>query len=187
MNYAPVQHSPFSISYKIKMHVWKLVNKTIFRFSPAFFKAFRVFLLRIFGANVDYKATVNRKSTIDCPWNLTMASQSSLGEGAWAYCLDQISIGADTCIGKDVYLITGSHAVDDPGFKLITAPISIGRGCWVATGAYILPGVEVGDFAVVGARAIVNRNVEPSWIVGGNPAKKIRPRKLLADNLEFVN
>lgn len=57
---------------------------------------------------------------------------------------------------------------------VITAPITIGRGAWVAADAFVGPGVTVGERAVIGARASVFRDVEPWTVVSGNPARLIR-------------
>lgn len=57
----------------------------------------------------------------------------------------------------------------------------IGNDVWIGTEAIIMPGVTIGDGAVIGARALVTRNVEPYAIVGGNPARTIRKRFEEAD------
>jgi putative colanic acid biosynthesis acetyltransferase WcaF len=62
--------------------------------------------------------------------------------------------------------------------RLITAPIELGPGSWVAAAAFVGPGVVVGEGAVVGARAAVFKNVEPWVIVGGVPARAIRKREI---------
>ena len=75
-------------------------------------------------------------------------------------------------------LITGSHDISSPAFKLTTKSIAIGDNVWVATGATILPGVMIGEGAVVAAGAVVTKDVEPWTVVGGNPAKFIKKREL---------
>ena len=56
-------------------------------------------------------------------------------------------------------------------------PVHIGKDAWIGAGATILPGVTVGDNAVVAAGAVVTKDVAPNTIVGGNPAKVIREIK----------
>jgi acetyltransferase-like isoleucine patch superfamily enzyme len=53
-------------------------------------------------------------------------------------------------------------------------PIRIGRAAWIGFDVCILPGVSIGDGAIVGARSVVVENVEPYTIVGGNPARLMR-------------
>ena len=133
-------------------------------------------MLRLFGAKVDWMASVHPKAKIEYPWNLTMGALSSLGENSWIYAMAPITIGEKSCIGKDVYLITGSHNISSNHFELITKPIVIGNGCWLTTGVTILPGVEIGDYSVVAANSTVTKNVDSWDIVGGNPAKFIKKR-----------
>ena len=70
---------------------------------------------------------------------------------------------------------------DDPHFDLVTKPIRIMDNVWVSTSAIILPGVTIGEGAVVAAGAVVTKDVAPWTVVGGNPAKFIKKRELLAE------
>ncbi len=172
----PVQTTPFNFKVKVKAHLWKIINRTIFRLLPLQLRLYRIFLLRIFGARLANSVTISPFANIDHPWNLQMGHLSSLGDGAWAYCLAPILIGDKCCIGKDVYLLTGSHDIEDISFSMVTKPIVINDGCWIATGAYILPGIEIGACTVVAARSVVVKNVASLTVVGGNPAKIIKNR-----------
>lgn len=177
--FSPVQTTPFSIKTKLKSHLWQLINKTIFRIVPLKFKWYRIGLLRLFGAKLADSVTIDGSAIIDHPWNLVMGDLSSLGEGSWIYCLGPIVIGEKCCIGKDVYLITGSHDVSDLNFGYVIKGITINNGCWVATGSYILPGVNLGEYTVVGALSLVTKSTEPFSVMGGNPAKFIKRRDFL--------
>ena len=59
----------------------------------------------------------------------------------------------------------------------VFSPISIGSRVWICTGAIILPGVNIGDGAVIAAGAVVTKDVPPYTVVGGVPAKSIRKRR----------
>lgn len=174
----PVQTTPFKVRIKIKIHLWKLINSTLFRWIPNQIKKPRIFLLRLFGAEIANTVSISRTAIIDLPWNLKMGHLSSLGDNSWTYCLDKIEIGEKCCIGKDVYLLTGSHSVQSPKFALNTKAIKINDCCWIATGSYILPGIVLGKFSVIGAKSVVTKNTEDYDIVGGNPAKFIKKRKI---------
>ena len=60
---------------------------------------------------------------------------------------------------------------------MFPAPIHIGKGVWIGSGAKILPGVSIGDNAIVGAGAVVTKDVEANTIVVGMPAKPVRKIK----------
>jgi putative colanic acid biosynthesis acetyltransferase WcaF len=66
-----------------------------------------------------------------------------------------------------------------PNMPLVTAPIRVGEGAWVAACAFVGPGVTIGEGAVVGARAVVTKNVEAWTVVIGNPAKFIKKRMMV--------
>ena len=156
--------------------IWHAVNVTLFRWSWRF-SGFRRFLLRVFrlrfeGEGMDFSPSAR----IDCPWNIKIGSFSSVGNAAWVYALDNIEIGEKTCIGEHVKLLTGYHDIATRNFAFKTKPIRIGSACWLATAATILPGVTIGDGAVVAAGAVVTKDVEPWTVVGGNPAKFIKMR-----------
>lgn len=178
LEFNPTQTTPFNLKTKIKAQVWKLINNTVFMIFPNQIKKPRILLLRLFGAKLANSVNISRTAKIDHPWNLQMGHLSSLGDYSWTYCLDRIIIGEKCCIGRDVYLLTGTHDVDDLNFKLITKPIKINDGCWIATGTYILPGVTIGEFSIVAAKSLLIKDTLPFSIVGGNPAKLIRMRNL---------
>ncbi|MBY6005638.1 sugar O-acetyltransferase [Salipiger bermudensis] len=106
-----------------------------------------------------------------------------LGEGVFfnygCVCLDvcPIRIGAKTQIGPYVQLLTADHPRDgatrDTGLEF-GRPITIGDNVWIGGGALILPGIRIGDAAVIGAGSVVTRDVAPGVTVAGNPARALR-------------
>lgn len=174
--YNPVQTTPFTIKEKVISRIWTLVNVTFFRLLPYNFNGYRRWLLRCFGAKIIGEVSIDRTAKIDFPWNLTIENLSSIGKNSWIYCLDKITIGQKTCIGDDVYLITGTHDIQDPTFPLITGKIQVGDGVWLATGAKIFPSVVIGNFSVVGAFSLVTKNIIENQVWAGVPAKYIKNR-----------
>jgi acetyltransferase-like isoleucine patch superfamily enzyme len=85
-------------------------------------------------------------------------------------------IGKNVSISPDVHIITGSHEINSPKFKYIGKSITIKDFVWIGSRATILPGVKIGEGAVIGAGSVVTKDVEPFTIVGGVPAKKIGTR-----------
>lgn len=86
-----------------------------------------------------------------------------------------ITIGDGTLIGHNVVLATINHDLcPRNNRKNHYAPIRIGDNVWIGSNATVLQGVTVGDWAVIGAGAVVTRDVPPMSIVGGVPARVIR-------------
>jgi acetyltransferase-like isoleucine patch superfamily enzyme len=87
-----------------------------------------------------------------------------------------IRTGDDVTIGPEAAILTLGHDPQSPDFQDRGRDVIIGSRVWIAYRAVILPGVTIGDGAVVGAGAVVTKNVEPYAIVAGNPARKIGER-----------
>ena len=88
-----------------------------------------------------------------------------------------ITIGDEVFIGPRVSLITSGHPID-PTFRrsqITAAPIAIKRGVWLCGGATVLHGVTVGEDSVVAAGSVVTRDVPAGVVVGGVPARVLRP------------
>ncbi len=87
-----------------------------------------------------------------------------------------IFIDDGALIGHGVVLATLNHDLEPSKRPMLhPAPIHIGKNVWIGANATILPGVTIGDNAVVAAGAVVNHNVPANVVVGGVPAKIIKP------------
>ncbi|QKZ15435.1 acyltransferase [Spirosoma sp. KUDC1026] len=91
---------------------------------------------------------------------------------------DNIVIGNNVCINNGVFLLSASHDILDPAWKHKKAPIKIGDYVWIATNAIILPGVTIGNGAVIGAGAVVSKDIYDHEIAIGNPAKAIVKKRV---------
>lgn len=112
---------------------------------------------------------------------LELGDNSSLGGNC--YILGGAHIGSNVMMGWDVIIMAYNHGFNEIDKMLIEQgvteekPPHIGDDVWIGTRVIILPGVRIGDHSIVGAGAVVTKDV-PEWaIVGGNPAKLIRYRK----------
>ena len=161
---------------KAKRAIWHIVWFLLYRTSPVSFHFWRRFLLRIFGAEIGSAAHPYPTAKIWAPWNLKMGDRSCLGPGVDCYSAAQINIGKDAVVSQRAYLCSASHDYHDPKFPLVIGDIFVGEGCWVAAEAFVGPGVDIGSLAVVGARAVVTKSVEPRMVVAGNPAVVIGTR-----------
>lgn len=94
-------------------------------------------------------------------------------------CLDfrgALEIGANVSISPEVMILTASHEVNDLDFRTVMRPVVIEDYVWIGSRALILPGVTLGRGSVIGAGAVVTRNVEPLSIVAGVPARPVGTR-----------
>ena len=168
-----------SFASKLKRLLWDVVYVLFFRSMPrSRAMGWKRFLLRLFGARIGKGVRIESNATFWAPWNVTIGDNSWIGGGARLYAVDRITIGANVVISQDADICTASHDITSPIFELITNPITIGDGGWVACRAAVLPGVIVGEGAVLGYAAVVTKDVEPWAVVAGNSATLIKKREL---------
>lgn len=158
--------------------LWIIVCGLLFR--PAFpscFWPWRRTLLRMFGAKVDRHCNVYADVKIWAPWNLELGNCSSIASGVNVYNTGRVRIGRHTVISQGAYLCPGSHDITDPKFRMICGDLVIGDQVWIGTEAFVGGlGVHVNEGAVVGARAVVTKDVSPWSVVVGNPAREVKKR-----------
>lgn len=165
--------SPWTLGYRIKLLLWEYVWSLLCKWTPKPFNPWRLFVLRIFGCSIIGTPFVHQRARIDHPWNLTLHHLASIGDRTHLYCLAEIVVEKGAIVAQEVYICTGTHDFSDPIRPLQTAPVSIGLDSFIGARAFILPGVNVGTGAIIGACSVVTRSVKPYTSVAGNPAKDI--------------
>jgi len=104
-----------------------------------------------------------------------------IGRGSIISCKNNIYIGSNTLIGSFVQIIDHSHGIEKFKFireqKAIIGEVNIGSDVWIGVGVRILNNVYIGDGAVIGANAVVTKDIPKNAIVVGVPAKVIKYRK----------
>lgn len=110
------------------------------------------------------------------PVNVSIGNNCSFGGKVQLQAYDKIEIGDNCMFAYGTVLATATHDLNMHPMNLsfIKKPISIGSNVWVGTNALILPGVIVGDNAVIGAGAVVTKDVDKNSVVAGVPAKIIK-------------
>ncbi len=168
--------SPFTKKEKIKLAIWLVIQKTLFRIIPHKFNFFRIRLLKLFGAKIKSNCFIHPSATIYMPWNFEMGEYSSIDFDSIIYSLGKVKIGNYVSISYKTNINTGSHDISDPEFKLLTKETFICDGAFIGTESYLSPGVKIGIMSVIGARSVVTKDMPDEMICVGNPCKPIKKR-----------
>ena len=122
--------------------LWLLVKAIFFLNAFPWPSALRVALLRAFGAKVGRGVVVRNHVNITYPWRFEAGDFVWLGDEVIILSLASVKLESSVCISQRAFLCTGSHAFAKPGFDLVTRPIVIRAGSWIAAQAFVAPGLR---------------------------------------------
>lgn len=165
----------FSLRNRFARFCWNALCTLLFRCSPRPFHAWRVLLLRVFGAKLGERCHIYPKAVIWAPWNLECGDDVCIADAAEIYNPAPIQIGSGAVISQGAYLCGASHDYAIGEFTLTSAPIAVGAGAWIAARAIVLMGITVGEGSVVGAGSVVTKDVPAAMVCAGNPCRVIKP------------
>ncbi len=135
----------------------------------------RALFSRLTGRPVDESFGLFPPFYTDCGKNIHVGKNVFINMGCKFQDQGGIFIGDGALIGHNVVLATLNHAKSPcDRSTMLPAPIHIGKNVWIGADATVLPGVTIGDGAIVAAGAVVNRDVPENTVVGGVPAKVIK-------------
>ena len=135
----------------------------------------REYFCAITGQAVGEDFSLNTPFCTDFGRNIRVGKRVFINFGCTFMDRGGITIGDDTFIAPQVQLITENHGLTpDRRRWIVSRPIVIGKNVWIGAGAILLPGVSVGDRAVIGAGSVVTKNMEAHTVVAGNPAKPLK-------------
>lgn len=137
---------------------------------------FRKYYLRLFGINIGRASSIHRLCRFFHIGKLTIGDNSTINFGCFLDNRRGIYIGNNVGIAHNTKIYTLGHDINDPSFKTKGAPVYIKDNSFIFSNSLIMPGVTIGEGAVVLAGSVVTKNVEPWTVIGGNPAKKIMNR-----------
>lgn len=174
----PLQGGPsFSLANRAYRAAWTLTWLGLASWTPPFMRGWRRLLLRLFGAKMGPGTDVRASARIWSPRNLRMEKDTMLAAGVNCYNMALVSLEERALVSQNAVLCAGNHRIDDPEFQLIAKPITLKAHCWIATEAFVAPGVVVGEGAVLGARAVALDDLNEWTLYVGNPAVAKRRRK----------
>ncbi|MEB3328595.1 MAG: acyltransferase [Candidatus Sericytochromatia bacterium] len=131
---------------------------------------------RAMGVSLACGSSIHLGARLTARGGVAVGPGTTLDQGALLDGRGGLAIGRAVATGPDVMLLTADHDPQSPHFAGRTAPITIGDHAWLGARAMVLPGVTIGEGAVVAAGAVVTRDVAPYTIVGGVPARPIGVR-----------
>lgn len=172
--------SSWSLKEALGIRLWHMVWLCLFRWTPKKMNFWRLFLLRLFGAKLE-NVFIFSSARIYVPWLLEMKKGACLGPYSEVYNLGPVYFGENSVLSQYSYICNGTHDLSTLRLPLMIGEITIGRNVFIGAKALILPGISIGDGAVIGAGSVVTKDVEAWSVVGGNPAREIKKRNLKSE------
>ena len=127
---------------------------------------------RITGGKVDGGFGIFPPFTTDCGKNIHLGENVFINAGCRFQDQGGIYIGSGALIGHNVVIATLNHAFEpERRGDMFPAPVRIGKNVWIGSCSTILPGVTIGDNAIIGAGSVVTRDIPDNAVAAGNPAK----------------
>jgi maltose O-acetyltransferase len=133
---------------------------------------------RALGVKLEEQATSNIGLGVEV-WaarGVSIGPRSTVGQRSYLDGRGGITIDSDVSVSREVRVLTAEHVVADPDFGTRLAGVHLECRSWIGLGAIIMPGVRVGEGAVVAAGSVVTRDVAPYAVVAGSPARPIGTR-----------
>lgn len=179
---ATAEESPWSLGNRLLRLFWEFCWAIFCGWTPKPLNAWRLLWLRVFGATVHGKPFVHQRARISIPWNLTIHDRAVLGDRANANTLGEIEIGEGAIVAQETYLSSGSHDFNRRALPLMTAKITIGRYAFLGARTFVMPGVSIGDRALIGACSVVTKDVPENMVAMGNPCRVVKVRPPWSDD-----
>jgi maltose O-acetyltransferase len=135
------------------------------------------------GMQIGSKSAIHMGLVLYNPSNISIGTGTIIGERCILDGRAKLSIGNHVDIASEVMIYNSQHNIHDPHFLATEEPVIIEDYVFIGPRAIILPGVKLGKGAVIGAGAVVPKDVPAGSVVGGIPAKEIGKREI--NNLNY--
>jgi putative colanic acid biosynthesis acetyltransferase WcaF len=157
-----------------KEALWVVTRCLFFQTPVPFPTVWKCLLLKLFGGKIGSNVVIRASIFISFPWRLVIGDDVWIGDGVWILSLAPVIIESNVCVSQKSFLCTGSHDYRKESFELITRPIHIKEGSWIAASTFVGPGVQIGPNSVVAAGSVVTKSVGRGELVRGNPAQFVK-------------
>ena len=162
----------------LKRILWYFTNILFFQNPFFLFIGVKVFLLRVFGAEIGKGVVIKPNVNIKYPWFLIIGDYVWIGEAVWIDNLDIVEIGSHSCISQGALILSGNHHYKKSSFDLALKPIIIEDGVWIGAKAMVTQGVRCGSHSILAVGSIASNNLEAYKMYRGNPAIAIKDRRI---------
>jgi maltose O-acetyltransferase len=153
---------------------WFITNKLLCKLPS---NRLRKMGLQIMGSKIGKFVYIFSNFHIRSPKNLKIGKGCSIGPNVLLDARKGIILGENVTLAYDSIIWTLNHDYNDVNFKVKGGQVKIGNFAWICSRSIILPGVEIGEGAVIASGSVVTKNVGPYEIWGGIPAKQIGIRE----------
>lgn len=147
----------------------------------------RKYYLRLFGIKIGESSSIHRRCRFFHIGNLWVGNNTTINFGCYLDNRRGIHIGNNVGIAHDTKIYTLGHDFNDPKFRTKGSAVYIKDNSFIFSNAIIMPGVTIGEGAIILSGSVVTKDVEPWTIAGGNPAKKIKERNNIIDYKQIYN
>ncbi|KGL64350.1 WcaF family extracellular polysaccharide biosynthesis acetyltransferase [Polaribacter sp. Hel1_85] len=163
---------------KIKILIWYYINILFFINPLNSISSLKIFILRFFGAKIGNNVVIKQSVNVKYPWFLEVGDNVWIGENVWIDNLAKVKIENNVCISQGAMLLCGNHNYKKSTFNLIVKEITLKEGSWVGAKSVVCPGVTLKSHAILSVGSIATKDLDSYSIYQGNPAIKVRERKI---------
>ena len=132
----------------------------------------------MFGAKIGKGVCIKQRVNIKYPWNLEIGNNVWIGEMVCIDNLADVRLEDNVCLSQGAMLLCGNYDYRKTSFDLIVRPIILEEGVWIGARSVVCPGVMARSHALLTVNSVATGHLEPYSIYQGNPAVKIRERKI---------
>lgn len=154
--------------------LWHLSTRTVPRLWGA---RLRNWGMRKLGVQMSRNVMFYPGFSVRAPRRLSIGEGASIGPGVLLDAREGLRIGRSAVIAYEAIIWTLNHDYNDEHFAEKGAPVTIGDYAWICSRAIILPGVTIGEGAVVASGSVVTKDVAPYTVVAGVPARPVAQRE----------
>ena len=169
-------NAAFPFADRVRRLCWNITWAIFCRWSPSPFHLWRIFFLRLFGAQIGDNNFIYPSCIIWAPWLLKTQNVVTIGPVVEIYNPGGLIIGHHAIISQGAYICGATHDYNSKNFTYIKKEILIEANAWICARAIVLPGVICGEGSVLGAGSVTSKNLAPWTVYTGSPATKIKMR-----------